>query len=173
MSTGFFQMNDVMIRNDLWVPITIRVAWDIYMARIEVRPNILTAAQIHVLSHLPADVTIDTAERLAGVYAQDFIKRYTNQRYEMPAWDMDFEAPFSLDYRSKAAGSDKMPIEYLLMYSGFATYAESAQKISKPVRTVEKICSVRTHAGVVRNIDIQFGMMRVDRAISFVYIGHW
>ena len=83
------------------------------MARIEVRPNILTAAQIHVLSHLPADVTIDTAERLAGVYAQDFIKRYTNQRYEMPAWDMDFKVSFSLDYRSKLlADQIKMPIEY-------------------------------------------------------------
>lgn len=175
MSTGFFQMNDVMIRNDLWVPITIRVAWDIYMARIEVRPNILTAAQIHVLSHLPSDVTVDKAERLAGVYTQDFIKRYTEQRYEMPSWDMDFEAPFSLEYRSKLlARSDKNAHRvFWLMYSDGLSMQKVAQKISKPVRTVEKICSVlRTHMrGVAAEmgLDIQsWNDTRVDRAISFV-----
>ena len=60
-------MNDVVIRPDVWVPVTIRVAWDLHLAKIEVRPNVLSAARIHVLSHLEGDVSVDQAEVLAGV----------------------------------------------------------------------------------------------------------
>ena len=175
MSTGFFQMNDVMIRNELWVPITIRVAWDIYMARIDVRPNILKAAQIHVLSHLSAELPVDKAERLAGVYSQDFIKRYTEQRYEMPAWDADFEAPFSLDYRTKILErADKTSHRvFWLYYSDGLPLQKVAQKVSKPLRTVEKVCAVLRKQ--MRRVASEMGLdmqtwndNRVDRAISFV-----
>ena len=41
MPTGLTMMNDVVIRPDVWVPVTIRVAWDLHLAKIEVRPNVL------------------------------------------------------------------------------------------------------------------------------------
>ena len=81
-------MNDVVIRPDVWVPVTIRVAWDLHLAKIEVRPNVLICgARIHVLSHLEGDISVDQAEVLAGVYIADFIQRYTNGAYVRPNCD--------------------------------------------------------------------------------------
>ena len=66
-------MNDAVIRSDLWVPIVIRVAWELHLAKVEVRPNILKAACTHVFSHLETDVSIEIAERKASIYTTDFI----------------------------------------------------------------------------------------------------
>ena len=92
-------MNDVVIRPDVWVPVTIRVAWDLHLAKIEVRPNVLNAARIHVLSHLEGDVSVDQAEVLAGVYIADFIERYSNGAYVRPNLTIDLDHPLTPDTR--------------------------------------------------------------------------
>ncbi len=175
MSTGLFQMNDVVIRQDLWVPITIRVAWDLYMAKVEIRPNVLAAAQIHVLSHLDSTVDVDRAERLTGLYTQDFIRRVKHQIYEQPQWDVDFEEPLSVEYRTFLLAKEDRLVHrvFWLHFSDGLPLKKVAKKISKPLRTAEGICSrLRKKMrgfGKKQGLDMQeWSDVRIDRALSFV-----
>ena len=59
----------------VWLPVTVRVAWSLVVARVNVRPELLNDAREHVLRHLPPGVSEGEAERLATLYTEDFLSR--------------------------------------------------------------------------------------------------
>ena len=80
MPTGRIFMADVPSRTDLWLPVTLRVAWELHTSGFRVRAQILDCAREHVLRSLPAEVHVEQAERLASIYTADFVDRYQNHR---------------------------------------------------------------------------------------------
>ena len=81
-------------RARLWLPVTVRVAWDLLLARVRVRPAVLAEAREHVLRCLPPGVSAEEAEELAGVYTGDYLGRVQHQRVQRP--DLDPDLGFSI-----------------------------------------------------------------------------
>jgi len=84
----------------LWVPITIRIAWEFYMQGLSFGSEILGMAQLHVLSSLPADVDQIHAERLAIVYTKEFIERLNGEAYVPPQIHSDVYMDIPLSWRN-------------------------------------------------------------------------
>ena len=78
-------------RVTIWFSVTVRVAWELMLAGIRVRPAILTDARDHALACLPEGTGPDEAETLAGVATADFLGRVREGRYErlIPLEDTD------------------------------------------------------------------------------------
>ena len=91
MSTSRIFMADSPSRTDLWIPVTIRVAWELYTAGFRVRTQILKCAREHVLRSIPPDISIEVAERFATIYAHDFVERFQHHRYRRPNVDPDIK----------------------------------------------------------------------------------
>ena len=175
MPSGLTMMNDVVIRPDVWVPVTIRVAWDLHLAKIEVRPNVLNAARIHVLSHLEGDVSVDQAEVLAGVYIADFIQRYTNGAYVRPNLTIDLDHPLTPDTRKLLLHNiDRICHKvFWLHYSDGSSLERTARKVGKPLRAVESICKLfrkrMRQIGTKQGLGIEsWSDERVDETLSYV-----
>ena len=175
MHSGLTMMNDVVIRPDVWVPVTIRVAWDLHLAKIEVRPNVLSAARIHVLSHLEGDVSVEQAEVLAGVYTADFIQRYRKGAYVRPNLTIDLDHPLTAETRKVLLqGVDRICHKvFWLHYSDGSSLERTARKVGKPLRAVESICKLFRKR--MRQIGIKYGLgieawsdERVDQTLSYV-----
>lgn len=77
------------VRARLWLPVTVRVAWELLLARVRVRPSVLADAREHVLRSLPTGVTPEEAEELAGVYTREYQARARDQRYQRQPLDPD------------------------------------------------------------------------------------
>ena len=175
MPTGLVMMNDAVIRKDLWVPITIRVAWDLHMAKIEVRSNVLDAARTHVLSHLESDVSVDVADRLAGIYTADFITRLQQKKYERPEWEPDVELAFSVEWRElllAALSSDAIKV-FWLYYSDGLPLEKVSKRMAKPVMSIEGLMvTIRETMRVVatqKGVTLRDWMdVRLDKAISYI-----
>ncbi len=58
-----------------WGPMTIRVAWDLLRARVEVRAATLRAARDHALWRLPAEAGLAEAEAIASAAVEDYLAR--------------------------------------------------------------------------------------------------
>ena len=116
----------------------------LHLAKIEVRPNVLNAARIHVLSHLEGDVSVDQAEVLAGVYIADFIQRYTNGAYVRPNLTIDLDHPLTPDTRKLLLHNiDRICHKvFWLHYSDGSSLERTARKVGKPLRAVESICKL-------------------------------
>lgn len=74
----------------LWGPITIRVAWDLLRARVEVRPATLRAARDHALWRLPPGADLAEAEATATQAVEDYLARCAG-RYAPFARDPDLD----------------------------------------------------------------------------------
>ncbi len=64
----------------LWGPITIRCAWDLLRAGVQVRPATLRAARDHALWRMPAGVSQAEAEAITSACVEDYLAR-CNGRY--------------------------------------------------------------------------------------------
>ena len=175
MPSGLTMMNDVVIRPDVWVPVTIRVAWDLQLAKIDVRPNVLSAARIHVLSHLESDVSVEQAEVLSGVYTADFIRRYQDGAYVRPNLTIDLDHPLTADTRDLLLkGVDRTCHKvFWLHYSDGFSLERTARKVTKPIRAIESICKLFRKR--MRKIGVEAGLgidtwndERVDQTIAYV-----
>ena len=58
---------------DLWVPVTIRVAWELAMARVRVQPETLADVREHCLRSLSEDCKAPDAEALVPALVADYI----------------------------------------------------------------------------------------------------
>ena len=99
MPTGRIFMADVPSRTDLWLPVTLRVAWELHTSGFRVRAQILDCAREHVLRSLPPDVQVEQAERLASIYTADFVDRFQNHRYRRPTIEDDLNVNCPLRWR--------------------------------------------------------------------------
>ncbi len=175
MTSGFTIMSDAIVRRDMWIPITIRVAWDLHLAKIDVRPNILTAARIHVLSHLEADVSIEQAEVLAGIYTQDFILRYQEDAYVRPNLTVDLDHPLTPDIRKLLLkGVERICHRvFWFHYSDGFSLERTARKVGKPLRAVESMCKMfrkrMRKIGESKGLGIaEWSDDRIDNMISYL-----
>lgn len=168
-------MNDGVIRSDLWVPIVIRVAWELHLAKVEIRPNILQAACVHVFSHLEADVSIETAERKASIYTADFIEILEKKNYRRPQFDPDHEIQFSSKWR-KVILNNLNPNEqrvFWFIYSDGLELKRAARKMGVNVSKIERSCQkIRICARRIaskENIDVtDWSDTRLDKLIQYV-----
>ena len=175
MSTGLVVMNDAVIRSDLWVPIVIRVAWELHLAKIDIRPNILHAACIHVFSHLEADVSVETAERKASIYVSDFINILHKKSYQRPQLDPDHELEFSAGWR-KVILNNLNPKEqrvFWFVYSDGLELKKTARKMGVGISKIEKACQkIRICARRIaskENIDVtDWSDTRLDKSIQYI-----
>jgi len=65
----------------VWFSVTVRVAWDLMLAGIRVRPAILQDARDHALASLPEGAGADEAEILAGAATQNYLTRVRDGQY--------------------------------------------------------------------------------------------
>jgi len=175
MPTGLIMMNDAVIRRDLWFPITVRVAWDLHLAKVEVRPNILQAARLHALSHLPGDVDVSVAERMAGIYTKDFIQRLQKKVYRRPEWDPDLDLQISPEWRRvflKNLSGEEQRI-FWFFYSDGISAQRTAKKVAVSLRKVEHTCKrIRTLMRKIAAQDFidlsEWSDLRIDQLIFYV-----
>jgi hypothetical protein len=175
MPTGLIMMNDAVVRRDLWFPITIRVAWDLHLAKVEVRPNILHAARLHAMSHLPEDIEVSIAERIASIYTKDFIQRLEKKVYRRPDWDSDLDLQISPEWRRiflKKLDEDEQRI-FWFFYSDGISVQRTAKKVAISSRKVENSCrkirSLMRRIALQDNIDLsEWSDHRIDQLIFYV-----
>ena len=168
-------MNDAVIRSDLWVPIVIRVAWELHLAKVEVRPNILRAACTHVFSHLETDVSIEIAERKASIYTTDFIGILEKKAYQRPQFDPDHELQFSSKWR-KIISKNLNPNEqrvFWFVYSDGLGLDKTARKmgvvVSKVRGACQKIRACARRVAAKENVDIaDWSDTRLDKVIQYI-----
>lgn len=77
------------VRARLWLPVTVRVAWELLLARVRVKPSVLADAREHVLRSLPTGVSPEEAEDLAGLYTREFHTRARDRKYQRQQVDPD------------------------------------------------------------------------------------
>ena len=82
MTSGVNRPQPADPRVSIWFSVTVRVAWELMLAGIRVRPALLTDARDHVLACLPDGVGPDEAEVLAGAATIDFLERVRAGKYE-------------------------------------------------------------------------------------------
>ena len=140
MSGALTVMNDAVLRPALWFPITVRVAWELHLGGVGVRSNVLEAARFHVFSHLPDDVPVHIAERLASIYSIDFIQRLREQKYRRPVIDPDIDMDVPVRWRqlflSRLKEGDREV--YWFYFSDGLSVERTAQKVNQKQRSVEK-----------------------------------
>lgn len=88
-------------RTRLWLPVTVRVAWELLLARERVHPAALTSAREHVLRSLPDGVGADEAEVMAGPLVRDWLERARHRRYNRPVLDPDASATAPRAWRDR------------------------------------------------------------------------
>lgn len=106
-------------RHRLWLPVTVRVAWELLLARIRVRPSVLTDAREHVLRCLPEDLNADAAEALTGALTRDYLARVRDGTYRKAPLDPDIGIPVSRVWRERlVAALDPVGDAVLRMHYG-------------------------------------------------------
>ena len=83
----------------LWVPVTIRVAWELTVQGVSFGPEVLHVARMHVLSSLPEHVDVVVAERFAILYTREFIERLNGEAYVSPSIEEECEMEIPLAWR--------------------------------------------------------------------------
>lgn len=106
-------------RNRLWLPVTIRVAWELLLARVRIRPAVLADAREHVLRCLPSGLGEEEAEALASVYTRDYLARARHGRYQRPPLEPDLGIPVPRAWRDRLNhGLDPVADAVLRMHYG-------------------------------------------------------
>lgn len=90
---------------ELWGPVTVRVAWDLVLGGITVRPDVLAEAREHVLRCLPAGCGPAEAEELSSVFVGDWLDRVRKARYRRPRLDPDRDIAISRAWRHRLASA--------------------------------------------------------------------
>jgi len=85
----------------VWLPITVRVAWELVLNGVKVRPRVLHDAREHVLRCLPSGVGGDEAERLATMLTRDYIERVRHGRYRRVTLEREDAIPVSRLWRKR------------------------------------------------------------------------
>ena len=67
---------------DLWLPVTVHVAWTLVKRGYTVSPDLLGDAREHLLRGLPAGLTIDQVEWLTPAWVDNYLARRVNSRVE-------------------------------------------------------------------------------------------
>ncbi len=101
MPSGVQLSRTAASRSSVWFSVTVRVAWDLMLAGIRVRPAVLQDARAHVLASLPDGVGVDEAEVLAGVATSDFLARARDGRYERLQGVPDTDLTIHRDWRDQ------------------------------------------------------------------------
>lgn len=70
----------------LWGPVTVRAAWELLLAGVQVRGPILRAAREHAFLLIPGDANLPEAEALAAAATRDLLQR---QRGVYGPWSVD------------------------------------------------------------------------------------
>jgi len=89
----------------LWIPVTVRVAWELMMAGVNVRPSTLADAREHVLRSLPAGLDVELAERWASLFLHEYITRIKEGTVARTLPDEDLDAPIPADWRGRLLGA--------------------------------------------------------------------
>ena len=107
----------------LWVPVTIRIAWELNVQGVSFGPEVLHVARMHVLSSLPESVDVIVAERLAIIYTREFIERLNGEAYVSPSIDEECEMDIPLAWRElleQRANSIGKQVFYARYRDGFS-----------------------------------------------------
>ena len=115
---------------ELWVPLTIRIAWELHSQGIGFGVEILQMAQNHVFSSLPPNLNIVHAERLAVIYTKEFIERLNGEAYVSPKIDDDLYMDVPLAWRDlleRRANTVGKQVFYEHYRDGFSLQEVSAQ----------------------------------------------
>jgi hypothetical protein len=133
------QQNTVVL--DLWVPLTIRIAWELTVQGISFGPELLHVAQSHVFSSLPPNMDAISAERLAIIYTREFIERLNGEAYVAPKIDVDIHMDIpsawreSLERRASSVGKQVFHGHYR---DGFSLQ-EVAARLNLSIPKVKKV----------------------------------
>ncbi len=110
---------DHQASRSLWGPVTVRVAWELVLAGIEVRPTVLAEAREHALRCLPYGVGPVEAEELASHAVVEWLERGRHRRYRRAAADADLGLPLTPAWRSRLrAALDPLSDTVLRMHYG-------------------------------------------------------
>ncbi len=113
------QLSPVEDVNRRWLPVTIRVAWELLLARVRIRPAVLAEAREHVLRCIPSGASDEEAETLAALYARDYLARVKHGRYLRPPQDPDLGLAVPRRWRDEVArGLDPVADAVLRMHYG-------------------------------------------------------
>lgn len=69
---------------DLWLPVTIAVAWELALQRVRIRPELLADVREHVLRCSCPDTSVQEVEHRVPVLVEDYIQRVRSGRYARP-----------------------------------------------------------------------------------------
>ena len=89
----------------LWAPVTIRVAWELVLAGVPVRPEVLAEAREHVLRCLPPGVGAAEGEELAVTHVAEWLDRVRRGRYRHVPPDPDSALPLTASWRHRLSAS--------------------------------------------------------------------
>ncbi len=71
--------------HDAWLPVTVRIAWELAIARIRIRPAVLADIREHVLRSLPAGGSFDKdCDPIVALYTREYLERVRADRYVPP-----------------------------------------------------------------------------------------
>ena len=166
-------MADAPSRKDLWIPVTIRVAWELYTSGFRVSAQILKCAREHVLRSLPPDISIEVAERYATIYTHDFVDRFQQHRYRRPNIDPDIgmDIPrrwcLMLQEQLDSVGKVVFRFHYRDGFNLELVSERSTISIKRIVRARDRIYGVLKRLVAQEDIDIHtWGEARIDLLLT-------
>lgn len=159
----------------LWSPVTIRVAWELVLARVAVRADLLADARDHVLTTLPDDVNADEAERLCGLYVADYLSRTREGRYRRVSPDADVTLPIPRAWKGRLlAAADPLSDAIFRLHYGDGQPLEIVERHTGAYRTAIAAAQDGLREMVRNNAD-RDGMFgdaltdgRCDRILGFL-----
>ncbi len=101
MPSGLYLPRSSSTGSTVWFSVTVRVAWELMLGGVRVRPSVLCDARDHALACLPTGVGPDEAEVLAGAATRDFIIRAKEARYERTAEIPDMDLTIHRGWRDQ------------------------------------------------------------------------
>jgi hypothetical protein len=71
--------------HDAWLPVTVRIAWELAIARIRIRPAVLSDIREHVLRSLPSGTPLEKdCDPIVALYTREYLDRVRADRYAPP-----------------------------------------------------------------------------------------
>ncbi len=128
---------------DLWLPVTVRVTWELVQSRVPLTSGLLDDVREHVLRHLPEGISATGAERLATAHAQDFISRARGGQIagvELPP-PPEFEPPESWSRRLSAGLSPDFDTVLQLHYGDGEPLESLEARTGADRGTLEAACA--------------------------------
>ena len=83
-----------------WLPVTVRIAWELAIARIRIRPAVLSDIREHVLRSLPPDVPLDKdCDPIVALYTREYLDRVRADRYAAPILEPWMTTPVPAEWK--------------------------------------------------------------------------